>query len=295
MIKVAKSMTGFGRALVSNGTRDILVEIRSVNHRYYDFTAKVPRVYNYIEPKLKKHLNGKIARGKVEVSVSVYNTDVSDASVKINEHLVTAYLEAMRSVKDKFSLEDNFRMTDIMRIPDVFVVTKEQDDEEKIWEEIKAVCDIALDSFIKMRSTEGETIKNNILEKLDTIESMVNKIEEREPQITEEYKKRLYDKLEEILDKSNIDESRILTEVALFADRIAVDEEMVRLHSHLDQFRKKLNSDIPVGRDLDFLMQEINREVNTTGSKISDVEVTNMVVSIKSELEKVREQIQNLE
>ena len=288
-------MTGFGRALVSKDSKDILVEIRSVNHRYYEFNARVPRAYSYIEPKLKEFLNGSIARGKVEVSVSVYHTEGADVNVKVNESVAKAYIDALRGSKDMFSLEDNIRLTDLMRIPDVFVVSKEMEDEDEVWEEIKEVTEIALDNFLKMRQVEGETIKNNILSKLDAIEETVYEIEKREPQLVEEYRTRLYEKLKEVLGKTEIDESRILTEAAIFADKTAVDEEMVRLHSHLAQFRTKLNSDKPVGRELDFLMQEMNREANTTGSKISDIAVTNLVVSIKSELEKVREQIQNIE
>ena len=288
-------MTGFGRALVSKDSKDILVEIRSVNHRYYEFNARVPRAYSYIEPKLKEFLNGSIARGKVEVSVSVYHTEGADVNVKVNESVAKAYIDALRGSKDMFSLEDNIRLTDLMRIPDVFVVSKEMEDEDEVWKEIKEVTEIALDNFLKMRQVEGETIKNNILTKLDTIEETVYEIEKREPQLVEEYRTRLYEKLKEVLGKTEIDESRILTEAAIFADKTAVDEEMVRLHSHLAQFRAKLNSDKPVGRELDFLMQEMNREANTTGSKISDIAVTNLVVSIKSELEKVREQIQNIE
>ena len=288
-------MTGFGRALVSKDGKDILVEIRSVNHRYYEFNARVPRAYSYIEPKLKEFLNGSIARGKVEVSVSVYHTEGADVNVKVNESVAKAYIDALRGSKDMFSLEDNIRLTDLMRIPDVFVVSKEMEDEDEVWEEIKEVTEIALDNFLKMRQVEGETIKNNILSKLDAIEETVYEIEKREPQLVEEYRTRLYEKLKEVLGKTEIDESRILTEAAIFADKTAVDEEMVRLHSHLAQFRNKLNSDKPVGRELDFLMQEMNREANTTGSKISDIAVTNLVVSIKSELEKVREQIQNIE
>ena len=292
---MAKSMTGFGRALVSKDSKDILVEIRSVNHRYYEFNARVPRAYSYIEPKLKEFLNGSIARGKVEVSVSVYHTEGADVNVKVNESVAKAYIDALRGSKDMFSLEDNIRLTDLMRIPDVFVVSKAMEDEDEVWEEIKEVTEIALDNFLKMRQVEGETIKNNILTKLDTIEETVYEIEKREPELVEEYRTRLYEKLKEVLGKTEIDESRILTEAAIFADKTAVDEEMVRLHSHLAQFRTKLNSDKPVGRELDFLMQEMNREANTTGSKISDIAVTNLVVSIKSELEKVREQIQNIE
>lgn len=292
---MVRSMTGFGRALVSKDGRDILVEIRSVNHRFYEFTAKVPRAYNYIEPKLKEFLNGRIARGKVEVSVSVYNTEGADVKVKVNEGVAAAYINAMREVKDNFGLEDNLKLTDLMRIPDVFVVTKETEDEEKVWEEIKEVVKIALDNFIKMREIEGETIKNNILIKLDNIEEIVNKIQEREPHLTEEYRDRLYQKIKAVLDKTDIDEARLLTEAAIFADKTAVDEEMVRLHSHVAQFKNFLSMDKSIGKDLDFLTQEMNREANTTGSKIADVEVTRMVVALKSELEKVREQIQNIE
>lgn len=290
-----KSMTGYGRELCSFEDRDILVEIRSVNHRYYEFSAKVPRAYGYLEAKLKEFLNGKIARGKVEVSVSVYNKEGRDVAVAVNKGVAGAYINALREANEELGLTDDITLSRIFGLPDVFIVNKEIEDEEIIWAEVSKTAEAALQRFLEMREREGEALRSNLLEKLDYIESIVKKIEEREPSVTEAYRKRLYDKISEVVGDSNIDEQRILTEAAIFAEKTAVDEETVRLKSHIAQFREILGSREPIGRKLDFLMQEMNREANTTGSKAADLETTDMVVTIKSELEKIREQIQNIE
>lgn len=290
-----KSMTGFGRELMSFEGRDVLVEIRSVNHRYYEFSARLPKAYGYLETKLKEFLNGKIARGKVEISVSIYHTDGRDIQVQINESAAKAYVDALRQTAPSLGLNDNLELSDLMRLPDVFVVNKVIDDEDEIWQQVKTTAEGALNKFISMREVEGETLKNNILEKLALIQDTVEKIKAREPQINEEHRTRLYEKIKEVLGDTNIDESRILTEAAIYAEKTAVDEETVRLISHISQFKEIMEAPEAVGRKLDFLMQEMNREANTTGSKIQDTQVTNMVISIKSELEKIREQIQNIE
>ncbi|MBQ4166454.1 MAG: YicC family protein [Oscillospiraceae bacterium] len=290
-----KSMTGFGRGHEILNGRDITVEIRAVNHRYYEFGCRIPRSLGFLEEKLKTLLNGKISRGKVEVSVLVYNVDAPDEKISINKVVVKDYIEALRSVKDEFSLNDDLSLSHIMRIPDAFTVVKEEADEERIWEDVKYVAEQALSKFVAMREAEGERMKADILSRLDTIEGWVGIVEQRSPAIVEEYRKRLFDKMAEVLNNTNIDESRILLEAGIFSEKTAVDEETVRLRSHIAQFRTMLDGDEAIGRKLDFLVQEMNRETNTIGSKVQDIEVTKIVVDQKSEIEKIREQIQNIE
>ena len=290
-----KSMTGFGRGhKVLNG-RDITVEIRAVNHRYYEFSARLPRSLGYIEDKLKSMLQGRINRGKVEVSVLVCNVAAADEKITINKEIVRDYVEALRSVKDEFSLNDDLSLSNILRIPDAFTVVKEESDEEQLWEDIKSAAEEALDHFIAMREAEGERMKQDVMSRLDRIEEWVGIVEQRSPMIVEEYRRKLYDKMCEVLESTSIDENRILMEAGIFSEKTAVDEETVRLRSHIAQFRTMLESGEPVGRKLDFLVQEMNRETNTIGSKVQDIEVTRIVVDQKSEIEKIREQIQNIE
>lgn len=290
-----KSMTGFGRGHEILNGRDITVEIRAVNHRYYEFGCRIPRSLGFLEEKLKTLLNGKISRGKVEVSVLVYNVDAPDEKISINKEVVKDYIDALRSVKDEFELNDDLSLSHVMRIPDAFTVVKEEADEEQIWADVKAVAEAALTKFIAMREAEGERMKADLLSRLDTIEGWVGIVEERSPIIVEEYRKRLFDKMTEVLGNANIDESRILLEAGIFSEKTAVDEETVRLRSHIAQFRTMLEGEEAIGRKLDFLVQEMNRETNTIGSKVQDIEVTKIVVDQKSEIEKIREQIQNIE
>lgn len=290
-----KSMTGFGRCLETINGRDILVEIKSVNHRYYEFSARVPRAYGYLEEKLKSFLQGKIFRGKVDVSVSVYNVSGEDELIEVNRSVARGYIDAMRSANEELGLEDDLTLSRIMRMPDIFNVRKAQEDENVIWNDVKAVAEKALDNFISMRTAEGAKMKEDILSKLDYISELVGKVEERSPIVTENYRKRLFDKLTEILQDKKIEEQRILTEAAIFSEKTAVDEETVRLRSHINQCRQMLESNEAVGRKLDFLIQEFNREANTIGSKGQDIEITKIVVELKSEIEKIREQIQNIE
>lgn len=290
-----KSMTGFGRGHEILNGRDITVEIRAVNHRYYEFSCRIPRSMGFIEEKLKSLLNGKISRGKVEVSVLVSNTDAPDEKVSINREVVRDYITALRSVQEELSLNDDLSLSHIMRIPDAFTVVKEEADEEQLWGDIKTVAEQALGKFIAMREAEGERMKADLFARLDTIEGWVGVVEERSPIIVEEYRKKLFDRMAEVLNGANVDESRILLEAGIFSEKTAVDEETVRLRSHIAQFRTMLCGEEPVGRKLDFLVQEMNRETNTIGSKVQDIEVTRLVVDQKSEIEKIREQIQNIE
>lgn len=291
---MVRSMTGFGRGHgVLNG-RDITVEIRAVNHRYYEFSCRLPRSFSFAEERLKSLLQGKISRGKVEVSVLVQNVTAVSEKITANKEVIGAYVSALREIKDEFALADDLSLAAVMRLPDAFTVVKAETDEEQLWEDLKTVSEEALANFIKMRENEGARMKADIASRLDVIEKNVAFVEERSPMIVESYRKRLYDKMCEVLE-GNADENRILLEAGIFSEKTAVDEETVRLRSHIAQFRTMLESADPIGRKLDFLVQEMNRETNTIGSKVQDIEVTKVVVDQKSEIEKIREQIQNIE
>ncbi len=290
-----KSMTGYGRSQQTIDGRDILVEIKSVNHRYFEFSARTPRAYAYLEDKMKSLVSSSVSRGKIDVNVSVYTVEGKDAQVQINLELARGYTNALRSIKDELNLTDNLSLSTISRFSDIFLVTKTQEDEEIIWNEVKIVAIEALDKFIEMRTIEGRKMLDDVKSRLDILKTHVEKIEELAPKTVLDYKERLMNKIKEVLETKNIDEQRVLTEVSLFAEKIAVDEETVRLRSHLKQFNTLIMADEPIGRKLDFLVQEVNREVNTIGSKCQDLEVTAIVVEMKSEIEKIREQIQNIE
>ena len=290
-----KSMTGFGRGNAVLNGRDITVEIKAVNHRYYELTCKLPRSMNYCEERLKTLLNGRITRGKTELSVQIQSVGEVSEQIAVNKDIVRQYVEALRDIKDELGLLDDLTLSNIMRIPDAFTVVKAETDEEQLWEDLKTVTETALTNFVKMRENEGNRMKADLLSRLSTIEKWVDIIDERSPKIVEDYRKRLYDRMTEVLQGKEIDESRILLEAGIFADKTAVSEETVRLRSHIAQFREMLESGEPVGRKLDFLVQEMNRETNTIGSKVQDIEVTKIVVDQKSEIEKIREQIQNIE
>ena len=290
-----KSMTGFGRGHEILNGRDITVEIRSVNHRYYEFSARIPRSLSFAEDKLRTLLAGKISRGKVEVSVFVNNTTAADEQITVNRQVLSDYVEALRSVKDEFGLRDDLSLSCVLRMPDALSVVKTQTDEEQLWADVKQVAEQALAKFIAMREAEGAKMREDFLTRLATIEKWVGVVEERSPIIVEEYRKRLFDRMSEVLEGRQIDEGRILLEAGIFSEKTAVDEETVRLRSHIAQFRSMLDSGEPIGRKLDFLVQEMNREANTIGSKANDIELAKIVVDIKSEIEKIREQIQNVE
>ncbi len=296
-----KSMTGYGRAQRLSDGRDVLVEIRAVNHRYYEFSARLPRTCMFLEEKLKSFLNGKIARGKVEVAVTITRPEGKDALITVNRSVAEGYVNALRTLNDEMGdgenawLKDDVTLSSLLRLPDLFNVTKEQDDENAVWAVVSDAAAEALDSFVRMRTAEGERLASDLSAKLDGLEQMLAQVEETVPSVAENYRAKLYAKLKELLGDTNIDEQRILTEAAIFAEKTAIDEETVRLHSHITQFRELLRSEEPVGRKLDFLVQEMNREVNTTGSKAQDLRITKLVVDMKSEIEKIREQIQNIE
>ncbi len=289
------SMTGYGRAKKIFPSHEVTVEMKSVNHRFFEFSSRVPRQYAFAEEKLKSLFSSEINRGKVEAYLTVTCSDGSNISVGVNTPLVQSYLQALNTANDELNLPNDVTLTQLFRIPEAFTVSKTEEDEELLWSEIKETALEALQSFKEMRKAEGERLKSDILSKLEYIETVVAKIEERSPNVTNEYRNKLFAKLTALLEDKNIDESRILTEAAIFADKTAVDEETVRLHSHIASYRELLELNEPIGKKLDFLIQEMNREVNTTGSKCSDLEITKMVVDLKSVIEKIREQIQNIE
>ncbi len=290
-----RSMTGYGRCQHVIGGYDILLEIRSVNHRFFDFTAKIPRSYGYLEDKLKSFFQGSISRGKVEVSLSIYSVGGADAVIEVNESVAEGYVNALREANKKLMLNDDLSLSNLMRLPDVFNIRKAVDDEEAVWECVRTAAQTALDDFIAMRENEGRRMVADVCEKLDNIEKMVAMVEAESPKITEAYRTRLTERMMEILGNTSVDEQRIVSEAAIFSEKTAVDEETVRLKSHISQCREMLSGDNAIGRKLDFLIQEFNREANTIGSKCQGLEITKTVIEMKSEIEKIREQIQNIE
>lgn len=289
------SMTGYGRAQASFERRDITAEIRSVNHRFFEFSARIPRGLAYLEEKLKSFAATRISRGKVDVIITIQTADGAVSDVRINHSLARSYLEALRGLGGELALTDNIQLADIARFSDIFLVTKAEEDEAEVWAQVQQLVTEAADKFMQMRGAEGERLAADIRDRLDAIEAHVVGVEAQSPRTLADYRARLYAKIADVLADRQIDEQRILTEVAVFAEKISVDEETVRLRSHLGQFREILTSGGQIGRKLDFLVQEMNREANTIGSKVQDLAITRIVVEIKSEIEKIREQIQNIE
>ena len=294
---MVKSMTGYGRARETRNGRDITVEVRSVNNRYLDCTVKMPRAYIFAEDAVKTLVQKYVSRGKVDVFVSVDSLGAEETVVKVNEPLAKQYVAALQQLMSLGGgfVRDTYLATDLARLPDVLTVTKAEEDLETISADLCQVLIQALQAHTDMRSREGEKLAEDIAGRLDTIESITAVVEERSPQTVAEYRAKLTARMQEVLQSTTIEESRILTEAAIYADKVAVDEETVRLRSHLSQLRDMLRSDIPVGRKLDFLIQETNRESNTIGSKCSDVAIARQVVELKAEIEKIREQVQNIE
>ena len=293
-----KSMTSFGRARCSVGGKDITVEIRSVNNRFFDCSVKLPRAFSFLEEKVKPHLQASgITRGKVDVFISIETVNTEAASITIDEGYAAAYVSALRSLRDRFKLIDDISVMTVAQNKDIFITTKPEDDIEKDWAELCVALDDAVEKFILGRQREGENIEKDLVGKMLSIRKNVDEIEKISENDTETYRQKLETKLRDMLSDNRIvfDESRILTECAIFADKIAIDEELVRLRSHFDAFDSIIASNEPVGRKLDFLIQEINRETNTIGSKCQNSSIAKLVVDIKCEIEKIREQIQNIE
>jgi len=290
-----KSMTGFGRGKSQTDGMECLVEIKTVNHRYSDVYIKIPRQISFLEDKVREVVSKSVSRGKADVFISFDDFSEDSKSILIDESLANAYVNTVRQLKEKYSLQDDISVSLIARFPDVLKVEKVEQDEEKIWKLLSEALDSAINSLISMRQIEGEGLKNSILEKTDFIENIVKEIGIRAPEVVKEYKCKLENRIKEMMEQQVIDENRMATEMAIFADRCSIDEELVRLSSHINQLRETLRTGDSVGRKLDFLIQEMNREINTIGSKANDLSITKFVVEIKSELEKIREQIQNIE
>ena len=290
-----RSMTGYGRAVQLLNGREITVELRSVNNRYLDCTVKLPRIFSFAEDPIRQCVKSRVARGKVDVFVSVNFEALSDVDIRVNRPVLEGYLAAMRSIAADYEVRDDISVCALSRLPDVFTVEKQQQDEAQAVQDLLAVTGEAIDAFNAMREREGEALANDLRSRAGTILGLVEQIETRSPVTLAEYRERLTARMNEVLENTQIDEARILTEAAIYADKIAVDEETVRLRSHLAQLESMLDTGGPIGRKLDFLMQEMNREINTVGSKASDLEQAKTVVEVKAELEKIREQMQNIE
>ena len=292
---MVKSMTGYGRAVETVNGREFTVEIRSVNNRYLDCTVKLPRSFSFAEEAVKAAVKAAVSRGKVDVYISVRSETEADVLVTLNKPVVEGYLAAMHQMVAEYGVEDDISVSVLSRMSDVFVVDKPKADEDQLKADLLSVVDKALDAYNRMRITEGLALENDLRSRAATILQLVAQVEEQNPKTVSDYRKRLEEKMREVLESKSIDESRILTEAAIFADKVAVDEETVRLRSHLEQMDEMLSGNGGIGRKLDFLLQEMNREANTTGSKCTDVKVARIVVDIKAELEKIREQTQNIE
>lgn len=290
-----KSMTGYGKSEQTIDSLNVTVEIKSVNHRYFEFSARVPREYGFLEEKLKKYCNSLITRGKVECYVSVEDLEEREMEVNVNETLAAGYVKALKELSERFGLKDDISAVTLSRYPDVITLHKASEDEERIWNTVKTVAETAVSKFIEMRETEGSKLRGDILSRADYIIECVEFIEGRSPETVREYNEKLKQRMKELLGDAAVDEQRLLNEAAIYADKIAVDEETVRLRSHISQLREFMNSSEAIGRKLDFLVQEINREANTIGSKAQDVDIAKKVIAIKAEVEKIREQVQNIE
>ncbi len=292
---MVKSMTGYGRGEAVLNGRSIIVEVRSVNNRYLDCTVKLPRLYIFAEDAIKTRVQNAISRGKVDVFVSLDNAEAEEVVISVNKPVADSYFAALTALRDQYQLRDDISVSLLAKFQDVLLVEKSQEDMEAVAADICTVLDMALIDYTDMRAREGEKLAEDVRERANTIKGLLAKVEERSPKTVSEYRAKLEARMRDVLANTQLDESRILTEAAIFADKVAVDEETVRLHSHLEQLDDMLASGVPVGRKLDFLIQEFNREANTIGSKCTDLEISRYVVDMKAEIEKIREQVQNVE
>ncbi len=288
-------MTGFGRSEVNVHDRKFTVELKSVNHRYLDVNIKMPKQMNFFDSAIRQELKKYISRGKVDVYITYENLGEATSTVRYNREVAAEYLGYLREMSKEFGLEDDIRVSTLSKYPEVFVMEDSDVDEDELWKDLQSALDEACEVFVKTRIAEGENLRKDLLEKLDHMMELVDFIDKRSPQIIEEYRARIDARVREILGDANVDEGRLLTEVTVFADKICVDEEIVRLRSHIETVKKELGDSENVGRKLDFLAQELNREANTILSKSTDLEIANCGIELKTEIEKVREQIQNIE
>jgi uncharacterized protein (TIGR00255 family) len=288
-------MTGYGRGEASAENRKFSVEIRSVNHRYNDVNIKLPRTMNFLEDNIRKTIKNKVHRGKVDVYISFESSSKDDVQIILNEALADAYVDHLKILKKRHDVIDDISVSLIAKFPEVISVDKKTDEEDFLWELLEGALEQALASFLAMREKEGQILKQDLLNKEEAIQILIRKIQSRSPLVVQEYKQKLENRLQDLLNSKEVDENRVALEVAVFADRCSIDEEIGRLESHVGQLENILNTGNVVGRKLDFLVQEMNREANTIGSKANDLEITQTVVELKSEIEKIREQVQNIE
>lgn len=290
-----RSMTGYGRNVLENDKRQITVEVHSINHRYLDLNIKTPRVYSFLEDTVKKCVTGAIARGKVDVYVGIKDKEDKSVKISLNASIVEGYICAAEEINSRFGVQNDVTATSLLRLPDALIIDKDEPDVDEINEQVTSALMDALSAYNAVRLEEGTRLCSDILYRAELISKMVDFVEERSPESVEEYREKIAQRMTDILGDTDIAEQRILSEAAIFADKVSVTEEIVRLRSHLKQLDGMINGNVPSGRKLDFLVQELNREVNTIGSKASDYPITKTVVDMKAEIEKIREQIQNLE
>ncbi len=290
-----KSMTGFGRCEVAENNRKFTVEMKSVNHRYLDVNIKMPKKLNFFESAIRAELKNYISRGKVDLFITYEDYTENNASIRYNRELAAEYMKYLRQMQEDFGLDDDVRVSTLSRYPEVFTMEEQNIDEEELWKELQRAIQGAAEGFVQTRITEGEHLRDDLVDKLDGMLKLVDFIAERSPQIVQEYHHKLEEKVKELLGDVHVDENRLLMEVTIFADKVCVDEELVRLRSHIETTKATLREGGTIGRKLDFIAQEMNREANTTLSKSNDLEISNCAIELKTEIEKVREQIQNIE
>jgi len=290
-----KSMTGFGRCEITENNRKFTVEMKSVNHRYLDVNIKMPKKLNFFESAIRSELKNFITRGKVDVFITYEDFTENNTTIRYNKEVAAEYMKYLKQIAEDFSLDDDIRVSTLSRYPEVFTMEEADMDEEELWKGLQKAIRGAAEAFVQTRIVEGDHLKGDLIEKLDNMLSLVAFISERSPQIIKEYHDKLVEKVKEMIGDVQVDETRLLTEVTIFADKVCVDEEIVRLRSHIETTKKTLEEGGSIGRKLDFIAQEMNREANTTLSKANDLEISNVAIELKTEIEKVREQIQNIE
>jgi uncharacterized protein (TIGR00255 family) len=289
-----KSMTGFGRGEASQDNITFSVDIKTVNHRYSDISVRLPRMVSPLEEKIREYMGSKLNRGKIDIYIN-YDSFGQDTKVKLDTNLASAYVDSLSILKQQFGIKDDISLSLITKFPDILKLETEEKDLDFLWSVLYSAIEQAVESLVEMRSREGERLCKDMLEKLDSINATIDQIKAKSPELVEVYKNKLYDKIKEMTKDIQLDENRLLTEVAIYADKSSIDEEIVRLKSHIEEFKKTLHVQGTIGKKLDFIVQEMNREVNTIGSKASDLGVVNNVIAMKTEIEKIREQVQNIE
>ena len=290
-----KSMTGYGRSELQQDSKEVMFEIKSVNHRYTDFSIRVPRYYGFLEDKIREYLQQYVSRGKINVYLSIESRGDEDKLVMLDDGLTRSYINALEKIETKYGLKNDITVSSVARYTELFNIERKEEDEQQLWQVVKKAIDVAVEDFVTMRKREGKRLEQDLVQRANDILNKVEQIEMRSPQVVEEYRQKINERVSEILQDAAIDENRILTEVAIFADKMSTTEEVVRLKSHSIALQDILKEQQPVGRKLDFLVQEMNREINTIGSKANDLSISKQVVEVKAELEKMREQIQNIE